>query len=118
MKKTLAVIASAAIPALAHSNETEILKPDWSSGYHSVEITLSNGRKIDTTAKIFGRQDVEIARNFGSNLVKYHNSKSTDERIINDEAYTRFGNTASAGFFTFEAKVGFSLEVRRENGIR
>jgi hypothetical protein len=113
MKTKIAAImlASAAITA-AKARDTEILKPDWDSGTAPVSVTFPNGQSANVPARIFGRQDVEKAREFGASLVRQHHSKSVDEQIISTEALRRFGNTQFARFFEFESKMGFSMEVR------
>jgi hypothetical protein len=105
------IFASAAITA-AKARDTEILKPDWDSGTATVLVTFPNGQRSNVSARIFGRQDVEKAREFGASLVHLGHSKSVVEQIIRAEAHKRFGNTTFAGFFEFESKMGFSLEVR------
>jgi hypothetical protein len=108
---TVCTIASWAV---AQDRTTQILQPEWNSGLTPVAITLPNGNKSDVLANVFGKQDVEQARDFGAKLVREHNSKSIDEQKMNKEAVRRFGDTAFARFFVFESKVGFSLEVRKE----
>ena len=107
------MLAASAL-ASAKARDTEILKPDWDSGIAPVSVTFPNGQSVNVPAKIFGRQDVEKAREFGASLVPLRYSQAVDERIISAEAHKRFGDTQFAKFFEFESKMGFSLEVRAE----
>jgi hypothetical protein len=111
MIRTIAALILITASVKAEKPVGEQLRPDWDSGYYPAVVT-SGGRTVDITVHVFGREDVRRAQAFGRRLVAYHDSQSEVERLMQEEAQKRFGDTFFARYFVFEAKMGFSLEVR------
>jgi hypothetical protein len=113
MIKTIGALLVLGISAYAQTQPPgEQLRPDWNTGYYPGVVTLSDGRTATISVHVFGRQDVEKAQSFGRHLVGYHDSQAEVEAMMTNEGRRRYGNSMFAQYFIFEAKMGFSLEVR------